>query len=125
MDAADKWFTERGYLVDDVSMDRVGWDLVAHLGRAKLKIEVKGTSLGEDNFVVEVTPNEYAKMTGKEHRAEYRLCVVTNCENLPSVSVFAWSAERGAWATGDGTRELAINERIAARISSPQKFQRP
>lgn len=119
MTAAAKWFTERGYDVEDVSMARTGWDLEARLNRAHLKIEVKGTSLGAGEFVVEVTPNEYAKMTSKEHRNAYRLCVVTNCDESPTVAVFAWSSETGTWATGDGLRHLMIEERIAARMSSP------
>jgi hypothetical protein len=118
MTAAAKWFAERGYAVEDVSMDRVGWDLEARRNRAHLKIEVKGTSLEKGEFVVEVTPNEYAKMTSNEHRNAYRLCVVANCDESPAVAVFAWSSETGAWTTGDGLRELTIEERTAARISS-------
>jgi hypothetical protein len=117
MKAAASWFADRGYKVDDVSMDRLGWDLEARLERAHLKIEVKGTSLDADAFVVEVTPNEYAKMTNAEHRDAFRLCVVTNCEDTPVVAVFAWSVDTETWATGDGARQLAIEERVAARIS--------
>lgn len=118
MKAAAEWFTSRGYHVDDVSMARVGWDLEARRKRAHLKVEVKGTSLGAEEFVVEVTPNEYAKMTSAEHRATYRLCVVTNCEEAPAVAVFAWSTESRAWVTGDGARRLTIEPVIAAKISA-------
>ena len=117
MTAAAKWFTERGYDVKDVSMARVGWDLEARRNRAQLKIEVKGTSLATDAFVIEVTPNEYSKMKSDEHRSSYRLCVVTSCETSPIVEVFAWSSETGTWSTGDGRRQLAIEERVAARIA--------
>lgn len=120
MTAAAKWYTGRGYEVEDVSMARVGWDLEARLNRARLKIEVKGTSLGAGQFVVEVTPNEYAKMTSEDDRDAYRLCVVTDCEESPTVAIFSWSSEAGAWTTGDGLRHLTIEERIAARISSPK-----
>ncbi|WP_375757358.1 protein NO VEIN domain-containing protein [Corallococcus exercitus] len=118
MKAAAKWFADRGYDVDDVSMERVGWDLEARLRRAHLKIEVKGTSLDVEDFIIEVTPNEYGKMTSDEHRATYRLCVVTSCEDAPLVTVFAWSDETKTWGSGDGSRHLVIEERVAARISA-------
>jgi hypothetical protein len=117
MKAAASWFLDRGYAVKDVSMDRFGWDIEARLGRTRLLIEVKGTSLSADSASVEVTPNEYAKMIGEDHRAAYRLCVVTNCEREPEVLVFAWGIEDGAWTTGDGGNRLRIEQRVAARIS--------
>lgn len=117
MNAAAAWFSDRGYDVKDVSMDRLGWDLEARLKRARLLIEVKGTSLAAGAAVVEVTPNEYAKMTGDENRASYRLCVVTSCEGEPEVAVFAWSPDGAVWTTGDGARRLQIEARTAARIS--------
>lgn len=51
MKAAAAWFADRGYDVEDVSMDRRGWDLEARLKRAHLKIEVKGTSREELRLV--------------------------------------------------------------------------
>jgi len=118
MTAAADWFAGRGYEVEDVSMERVGWDLEARLNRAHLKIEVKGTSLGIEEFAVEVTPNEYSKMTSEDHRAAYRVCVVTSCEGSPLVTLFAWSHESGAWVSGDGAKRLRVEERVAARISA-------
>ena len=117
MKAAASWFAELGFVIEDVSMNRVGWDLEARRKEAHLFIEVKGTSREVEDSLVEVTPNEYEKMTSDKHRAAYRLCVVTGCEKKPEVHVFAWSAERSAWDTGDGTYQLQIEERVAARIS--------
>lgn len=116
MKATSEWFAALGYEVIDVSMDHVGWDLEARTDSARLKLEVKGTSLGEEEFVVEVTPNEYAKMRSDEHRDAYRLCVVTSCEDAPVVAVFAWSEERRAWIRHDGERRLEIEEILAARM---------
>lgn len=112
--ATAKWFTERGYDVRDVSMDRVGWDLEASRGRSRLRLEVKGTSRGHEDFDVEVTPNEYAQMG--EHRASYRLCVVTDCESTARVWIFAWSTETGTWSSTDGRRQLEVEEVVAARF---------
>jgi hypothetical protein len=117
MNAAAAWFAERGYDVKDVSMNRLGWDLEARLRRAHLLIEVKGTCLDAEDCVVEVTPNEYTKMTSPEHLCAYRLCVVTNCERVPTVAVFAWGVDSATWVTGDGEHKLQIDERVAARIS--------
>ncbi len=116
MMAVARLFADRGYEVVDVSMDRVGWDLEARRKRSRLLVEVKGTSLDSREFVVEVTPNEYAKMTSEECRASYRFCVVTSCEATPEVAVFGWSSESRSWSTGDGERHIEIEERIAARV---------
>lgn len=118
MEAASSWFVSRGYTVKDVSLDHAGWDLEARRYRTQLKVEVKGTSLGAHRFLVELTPNEFEKMSSKELRASYRLCVVTDCEREPVVAVFAWSEDSRSWTTGDGTRQLVIVTRTGARVSS-------
>jgi hypothetical protein len=115
MKAAAAWFVDRGYEVKDVSTDKLGWDLEARQARSHLKVEVKGTSAAADDFAVEVTPNEYGAMTSR-HRDSYRLCVVTDCEDSPVVAVFAWSRDGETWTTGDGAQQLAIEERVGARI---------
>jgi hypothetical protein len=117
MNAAAAWFADRGYEVVDVSMDRLGWDLEARSKRSRLLIEVKGTSLTASDCVVEVTPDEYVKMTGDQHRPDYRLCVVTSCKSSPEAAVFAWSVDGGAWTTGAQTSTLKIEQCVAARIS--------
>ena len=78
-----------------------------------LKLEVKGLS-GQE-MCVEVTPNEYARM--KEHRNEYRLCVVIDALHNPHLSVFAYSEEAQGWADQKG-RILRVDEIIAARCSA-------
>lgn len=116
MSTSANWFSDRGFDVSDVSMRQLGWDLEARRGRACLRIEVKGTSLDAASFAVDVTPNEYVNMRDVSHRSTYRLCIVTDCEGQPKLETFAWSAERAAWSTSDGGRELFIEEIVAARM---------
>ncbi len=111
-----RWFQERGYDVVDVSSKHLGWDLEARRRQAVLRIEVKGTSLGLQDVAVEVTPNEYAKMTAPE-RDSYRLCVVCSTEQNPELLVFAWSAEVNAWTARNGRYRLELHEIRAARLT--------
>lgn len=61
--------------VASVEKDGVGWDLEAFADDGSvLKIEVKGLS-GKD-LVVELTPNEYAKMRSPGHRMDYIIYVL-------------------------------------------------
>lgn len=111
-----KWFVDHGFEVEDVSMKQLGWDLEARRGRGCLRLEVKGTSLDAASFSVEVTPNEYLNMRDAAKRSAFRLCVVSSCEVSPMLEVFAWSAERQVWSTGDGSRELVVDEILGARL---------
>lgn len=113
--------------VMSVEKDGVGWDLnvVAPTGEV-LKVEVKGLSGKE--VVVELTPNEYAKMQDPVHRADYIIYIVTEAGTASARShVFEHNAELSksktlVWNTSDG-RQLEIVERIAARLSAP--YQAP
>lgn len=110
MKAAAKWFDDRKYVVADVCMQNLGWDLEARRGRDCLRVEVKGTSLGAKSFAVELTPNEYRNVCDPSLRNPYRICVVSEAESTPLVQVFAWSDERDAWATDDGMTMLSLEE---------------
>ncbi|SFL86069.1 DUF3883 domain-containing protein [Methylorubrum salsuginis] len=108
--------------VDSVEKDGVGWDLnVTAPTGAVLKVEVKG--LSGRNLVVELTPNEFAKMKSTEHRAQYIIYVVTEALTSEARShIFRHNAEASkggdlVWATADG-RQLKIEPIIAARLSA-------
>ncbi|WP_156311761.1 DUF3883 domain-containing protein [Methylobacterium platani] len=108
--------------VRSVEKDGIGWDLnVTAPTGAVLKVEVKGLS-GRD-LVVELTPNEFAKMRSTEHRAQYIIYVVTEALTSDARShVFRHNAEASkgsdlVWATADG-RQLEIKQIVAARLSA-------
>jgi hypothetical protein len=81
------------YIVTSVEKDNLGWDLVANLGRVKLRIEVKG--LSGTSFSVELTPNEYLAFS--EQAADYRLAVVIDALSKPHLSLCRYSAEMSRW----------------------------
>jgi hypothetical protein len=109
------YYKKLGYSVSSVEKDNAGWDLEATFGEKEtLYLEVKGLSAKE--ISIEVTPNEYSKMQDKEIRGKYRICVVTNAENIKSVpSIFSWSSENESWNDGNGN-SLMIKERLGANM---------
>ncbi|WP_024899858.1 DUF3883 domain-containing protein [Brucella rhizosphaerae] len=107
--------------VDSVEKDGVGWDLEAFAeGGGCLKVEVKGLS-GKD-LIVELTPNEYAKMRSPEHRMDYIIYVVPEALSMkPKAYIFRHDAvlSKGndlVWLTDDGQR-LRVEPIVAARLS--------
>lgn len=107
--------------MESVEKDGVGWDLEAFAENGVyLKIEVKGLS-GKD-LVVELTPNEYAKMRSPEHRTDYIIYVLPEALSpKPMAYIFRHDAllSKGSalvWVTEDGQR-LRIQPIIAARLS--------
>ena len=118
VDIATEFFRSHAggaYQVVSKEKDNVGWDLEASRpDRVTLLIEVKGLS-GAD-VSVQLTPNEYEKMTSETHRENYVLFVVTNCLG-PCPMTYDYRFEDGCWKDADG-RELRIIERRAAICSS-------
>jgi len=103
-----------GYEVVSVEKDNVGWDLIATAGRSSLRIEVKG--LSGPMFSIGLTPNEYVAFT--EQAIDYRLAVVINALEAPSLSICRYSNEQGAWIIeGKDGRALEIKLRQSATIS--------
>ena len=76
IEAATKYYQEKGYSVTSVEPDKLGWDLEAIKNGRVLYVEVKGLSGSLIDF--ELTPNEYRRL--KENFKQYRVCVV--CEAL-------------------------------------------
>ncbi|MFK3963108.1 DUF3883 domain-containing protein [Ensifer adhaerens] len=107
--------------VESVEKDGVGWDLEAFADDGSvLKIEVKGLS-GKD-LVVELTPNEYAKMRSPGHRMDYIIYVVPEALSpKPRAHIFRHDAilSKGrhlVWANDVG-QALRIQEIVGARLS--------
>lgn len=112
IEVTTEYFKNNGDDVDSVERDNVGWDLEAVRGSVLLRLEVKG--LSGPHVVVELTPNEYARM--QEHSNSYRLCIVTSALAAPELIVFEHSEHAEAWIDQHG-RQLEIDERVAARCS--------
>lgn len=107
-----KYYGELNYKVESVEKYNKGWDLEATLNNKLLKLEVKG--LSQEEILIELTPNEYAKM--QEYKNSYRICVVTNTLDNPSLRIFSFSPENGEWEDDNGNR-LKIAEKVGARMS--------
>lgn len=106
--------------VKSVEVEGKGWDLEATSADGDvLYIEVKGLSGSE--VVVELTPNEYARM--KSDRTQYVVYILSSAlEKSRAAHVFRFDAEQSSrsnlvWEADDG-RILVIEERVAARLSA-------
>jgi len=107
------YYQELGYLVRSVERDNVGWDLEAQKDDITLFIEVKGLS-GKD-IVIELTPNEYKALEGKD-KYDYRLCAVTSALHEKSIlHVFQFNNVLDKWESQDGTT-LTLKEIKGARL---------
>lgn len=101
------------YIVASVEKDNLGWDLVATLGRVKLRIEVKG--LSGTSFSVELTPNEYLAFS--EQVVDYRLAVVIDALSQPQLSLCRYIAEKSRWIIeNQSERMIEIQIRQGAAI---------
>lgn len=104
-----------GYLLRSVENDNVGWDLECDRGDIRKLVEVKG--LQGKTPIVELTPNEWAKM--KHHAEEYELCIVSRAlTGNPDIHIgrLAREGKRYFIELEDGAR-LLVKEATAARIS--------
>lgn len=107
-------FENLGYDVVSVEKDNVGWDLVAKSGRTSLRIEVKG--LSGTVFSIELTPNEYTAFAQQAN--DYRLAVVVNALESPSLSICRYSNEQAAWVVeGEDGHALEIKVKQSASIT--------
>lgn len=114
MDAVIKWCEARALPWSDVSLQKLGWDIEAGEGKLPLRIEVKGSSSPIGDALLELTPNEFAKMTSDEHRDWYRLAVVSVQGTAAKLVMFAWSHDAEAWV-GEGF-SLVLHPVMSARV---------
>lgn len=110
---ATQFYKRRGYKVESVEADYVGWDLEATKGREKLLIEVKGHKGNVIQF--ELTPNEYEQL--QERRENYVVCVVRNALTKPEPRSFRPKKRGDKWFLHevDGNEEIRLDEKVAAR----------
>ncbi len=110
------WCEQRNLPSKDVSLQRLGWDIEAGEGKGILRIEVKGSSLPLGDALLELTPNEFARMN--EHRDSFRLSVVSVQNEAPKTTLvmFAWSRDAGSWIGEGGRYTLMVHEVVSARL---------
>ena len=120
MDAVEAYYRDKGYKVDDVADDNVGWDLEVFLRDEEnpLLVEVKGTR--KDTINVGLTPNEY----GKSGNEMYRLAVVRNALNNPSCAIYKREGKQWRWQEdGDANapKKLITEEKTGATVREDKK----
>lgn len=112
---AFKWYEERGYKVESVEKENVGWDLEARSTGHTILVEVKGLSGG--TVSIGLTPNEYRMMSKPSKRAQYRIFVVANAlGKMPRPYEFFYSGNPPCWGNVEG-RELKIQEIVSANLT--------
>jgi hypothetical protein len=103
IDLAWNHFESLGYTLRSVEKDNLGWDLEATLGGVVLKVEVKG--LSGSAFSIGLTPNEFLAFSSKDDL--YRLVVVTNALDSPSIYICRYSVEMNEWIV-EGAEEKSL-----------------
>lgn len=116
MEAVERWCDARDLEWEDVSLAKIGWDIEAGQGLAVLRIEVKGSSAPIGAALLELTPNEYLKMTSEEHRESFRLAVVSVQGEKTALVMFSWSREGNEWIADTGGYSLRLHEFVGARV---------
>jgi hypothetical protein len=64
--------------------------------------------------MIELTPNEFAKMI--KHKINYRLCIITETLKRPQLNLFSYSDQKGSWLDQEN-RILNIDKVISAKAS--------
>ncbi len=108
-----RYFQERGFRVERVDRECLGWDLNAVKGRT-LRVEVKGMSGHDIGF--DLTPREHEMM--QRHRSDYVVAVLPNALKaaVASMRVFAYSPLTRQWTSNGDI--LRVQERTGARCSA-------
>jgi hypothetical protein len=114
--AASDYYSNRGYDVESVEKENVGYDLDASSAYRHLLIEVKGTSLPSGGGItVNLSPNEYRK--SKSRRNQYRICIVTDCLSKPIVHEFVWTDSKKQWEDENSGSLLTVAEVVSADLT--------
>ncbi len=115
VDMVVDFYINRGYDVNSVERENVGYDLFASKADKSLYIEVKGTSVStQTDANVILTPNEYK--VSKKSKAKYRICIVTDALGSPELFEFAWDRDRMCWFSEQSLSRLDLVESIAANL---------
>jgi hypothetical protein len=111
MSVVERYYSENGYDVQDVSGDNCGYDLRARSQATELHLEVKGCK--RNTVCIELTPNEYS--FAKNNHKTFRLCVVLDALKERTLRVFRPKAQAAQWYDDSGDKLSAI-EKIGAII---------
>lgn len=119
--AVGKSLERRGFVVESVEKENLGYDLVAKCDDEVLHVEVKGRS-GSD-IDAELTVNEYLCLKDyarqRDPDANYRVAIVTDALAKPVIHEFVLARGKpSSWITLDGKWQLAFEEHIAARVTA-------
>ena len=115
MKAVTEYYSERGWVTQDVSDRNRGWDIEAMKDDSVLKIEVKG--LSSDTILIDMTPREYEQMKLLSDNS-YHLCVLTNAlQNDHHLYHFTYAPVLKELTEENGGIRLQIEEKVGARIS--------
>ena len=80
--------------------------------RSKLLLKLEAKGLSGDEVIMQLTPNEYEKMSQKID--DYRLCIVINALNIDKRSLFIYSYNHytGKWTNEEKPEKiLELQER--------------
>ncbi len=83
MDVVVSAYVDRNWTPDDVSAQKVGWDITMRRGDEELHIEVKGVSGSKPTVLL--TRNEYVTAEADDL---WRLAVVTQALTSPSLAEY-------------------------------------
>ena len=113
MSAVESWYARRGWKIEDVSSQNIGWDIEATREGSFLRIEVKGFSAS--NIAFDLTPREYEQLLANVD--SYRVCVVPNAlENKPIPHPLTYNASSKEFADENHKLRLQLKERVGARV---------
>lgn len=113
METVQEYFEEQNFEVSYRHTENVGWDLEATINNSTLLLEVKGLSGTFGS--VELTANEYKN--AKQHKRNYRICVVSNALNIAHKKLDIYFYQNGNWVNDN-------NETIQLSIIETAKFSK-
>jgi hypothetical protein len=111
MDFTAEYYENRGFKVEDVCRQNLGWDLEAVKGNVKLLLEVKGTKNAFNT--IELTPNEYFHFKAK--KKSYRLCVVEYALDKKNIDIDIIHHNGKKWVNLKG-KDITKTEVTSAKI---------
>lgn len=119
VDKSIEYYRDRGYDIESVEKDNIGYDLLATKGKKNLFIEVKGTSVKKiKDMSIGLTPNEYKK--SKLSHQKYRICIVSDTFGNPIVYEFRWTSANEKWFNEHFLIELSVQEMVSANMKISQ-----
>ncbi len=112
MDATFKYFTLRGFKVNYVHQQKLGWDMEAKKGKTEFRLEVKGSCNPLESILL--TLNEY--LHSKQHQ-NFRVCILESAldEKLSQLHICQLSKDKGYWHSDTG-RRLRVEEIKSAKL---------